>query len=390
MTTSPQIPGGLYIHIPFCEKKCFYCDFYSVTDHSQIPAFLAALKTEMQLAGRVSLVFDTLYIGGGTPSLLDADVVAKIIDTAFRCFKILPEAEVTLEVNPGTVSLNGLMNYRHSGVNRLNIGVQSFHLKNLKFLDRIHSVDQAQLSLDWSRRAGFDNVGLDLIYGLPSQTQKNWREDLARAVDFNPEHISCYMLTRETGTPLDQEVAAGRIRLAGEETLRRLFETTIDYLTGHGFLHYEVSNFARLTENGGSSWTSRHNSKYWSMAPYIGLGPSAHSFMEPERYWNYKNVQKYIRKLQEGKLPMAGKENLTREQLLMEAIYLGFRTTEGIDLVRLKDKFGFNFLKHFGEEIADLEKEGFLRVTPAHCALTVKGMTLLDSITAAFTNQEIS
>jgi len=390
MSTDNDIRAGLYIHIPFCEKKCFYCDFYSVTELSQVPYFLAALKKEMQLAGRVSSVFDTLYIGGGTPSVLDADVVAQIIGTAFRYFKILAGAEITMEVNPGTVTLKDLTNYRNSGVNRLNIGVQSFHPENLNFLDRIHTVDQARLSLDWARKAGFDNVGLDLIYGLPSQTEKNWLEDLARAVDVNPGHISCYMLTRETGTPLDKEAAAGRIRLAGEETLRGLFEATIDYLTGRGFLHYEVSNFARLTEDNGSSWTSRHNSKYWSMAPYIGLGPSAHSFMEPERYWNYKNVQKYIRKLQEGKLPTADKEILTREQLLIEAIYLGFRTTKGIDLVRLKDKFGFNFLKYFAEVIADFEKEGFLRVTPTHCALTVKGLALLDSIAAAFTNQDIA
>jgi putative oxygen-independent coproporphyrinogen III oxidase len=389
MTKNPEISGGLYIHIPFCEKKCFYCDFYSVTDRSQIPLLLAALQKEMQLASPVSLVFDTLYIGGGTPSVLETDDVARIIASAFKYFRILPEAEVTMEVNPGTITLKKLTKYRRSGVNRLNIGVQSFQAENLRFLGRIHTVDQAVSSLVWARQAGFANVGLDLIYGLPSQKQNNWLEDLARAVDISPEHLSCYMLTRESGTPLDKEVAAGRIRLAGEETLRGLFETTIDYLTAHGFLHYEVSNFARLAEAVDSPWKSRHNLKYWSLAPYIGLGPSAHSFIEPERCWNHKSVQTYIRKLQAGNLPVAEKEKLTREQLLMEAIYLGFRTTQGIDLAGLKQKFGIDFLKHFAGIITDFEKEGFLKVTETHCALTVQGMALLDSITAAFTNQDI-
>jgi oxygen-independent coproporphyrinogen-3 oxidase len=390
MNTNPEIPAGLYIHIPFCEKKCFYCDFYSVTDHSLIPRFLAALQKEMLLASRFSLVFDTVYIGGGTPSVLEADDVARLVAAAFEYFRILPEAEVTMEVNPGTITLKKLTKYRRSGVNRLNIGVQSFHAENLRFLGRIHTVDQAVSSLVWARQAGFANVGLDLIYGLPAQKQNNWLEDLERAIDIYPEHLSCYMLTRESGTPLDKEVAAGRIRLAGEETLRGLFETTIDYLTAHGFLHYEVSNFARLAEAVDSPWKSRHNSKYWSLAPYIGLGPSAHSFIEPERYWNRKSVQNYIRELRAGKLPVAEKEKLTREQLLMEAIYLGFRTTKGIDLAGLKQKFGIDFLKHFAGIITDFEKEGFLKITETHCALTVQGMALLDSISAAFTNQDIA
>lgn len=381
------IPGGLYIHIPFCKKKCFYCDFYSVTDLSQIPPFLAALEKEMQLACQVP-VFDSVYIGGGTPSILKADDVGRIIAAAFKHFRILPGAEVTLEVNPGTATLEDLKTYRNSGVNRLNIGVQSFHADNLRFLDRIHTAAQARLCVDWARQAGFANVGVDLIYGLPAQNRNNWLEDMARAVHFNPEHLSCYMLTRESGTPLDKAASAGRIRLAGEETLRALFEATIDYLTGHGFLHYEVSNFARLAENNRSPWMSRHNSKYWSMAPYIGLGPSAHSFIEPERWWNHKSVQNYIRELQCSRLPVAGKEHLIRDQLLMEAIYLGFRTRKGIDLAGFKNKFGIDFLKQFAETITDLEKQGFLNVSKNHCALTVSGMALLDSITAAFTNQD--
>ena len=208
MTKNPEILAGLYIHIPFCKKKCFYCDFYSVTDLAQIPVFVAALENEMQLASRVPLVFDTIYIGGGTPSMLEASDVAQIIALAFKYFKIMPGAEVTMEVNPGTATLADLADYRSAGVNRLNIGVQSFQPENLKFLDRIHTAEQALSCLEWARRGGFANVGLDLIYGLPAQDPDIWREDLARAVGIGPEHLSCYMLTRETGTPLDKAVAA--------------------------------------------------------------------------------------------------------------------------------------------------------------------------------------
>ena len=294
-----------------------------------------------------------------------------------------------MEVNPGTATLADLADYRSTGVNRLNIGVQSFHPENLKFLDRIHTAEQALVCLEWARQVGFANIGLDLIYGLPAQDPENWREDLARAVGIGPEHLSCYMLTREAGTPLDKAVAAGRIQMAHETALRDLFETTIDYLTGHGFLHYEISNFARRGADSGSPWQSRHNSKYWSMAPYIGLGPSAHSFIEPERYWNYRNVPRYIQSLQAEKLPIDEKERLTREQLIMEAIYLGFRTAKGIDLFEVKSKFGMDFSNHFSQVIAEFEKEGLLKLTETHCSLTIRGMALLDSITAAFTSQDL-
>jgi oxygen-independent coproporphyrinogen-3 oxidase len=388
MTNNTELLAGLYVHIPFCKKKCFYCDFYSVTDLARIPAFVAALEKEMQLTSRVPLVFDTVYIGGGTPSMLEAADVARIIDLVFKYFKIMPGAEITMEVNPGTATLPDLADYCSAGVNRLNIGVQSFHPENLKFLDRIHTAEQALACLDWSRQAGFSNIGLDLIYGLPAQDPDNWQEDLARAVDIGPEHLSCYMLTREAGTPLDKAVAAGRIQMADEAMSRELFETTIDYLTGNGFLHYEISNFARRGAGSGSPWQSRHNSKYWSMAPYIGLGPSAHSFIEPKRYWNHRSVPKYFKSLQAGELPVDEKERLTREQLLMEAIYLGFRTAKGIDLSVLKSKFGMDFSTHFSEVIAEFKKEGLIKLSESHCALTVKGMALLDSITAAFTSQD--
>ncbi len=389
MNNDKQKLGGIYIHIPFCTQKCLYCDFYSITDLAFIPSFVEGLEKEMDLVDQPAPEFNTLYIGGGTPSVLDASVIERIIAAAFRHFKILAGAEVTLEVNPGTVDLDGFIKYRQAGVNRLNIGVQSFREANLKFLGRIHSAEEAITSIDWGRQAGFENIGLDLIYGLPEQDELQWLEDLDRAILINPEHLSCYLLTRETGTPLDRQVAAGRINLPTEDNLRRLFEVTIDHLTRYGFQHYEVSNFARKADAACSPWKSRHNRKYWSFAPYIGLGPSAHTYREPQRHWNHLSVEKYLADIRLGRLPIAGKENLTREQMIMETIYLGFRTTRGIDLADFKHRFGFDFLSTFGETISEFDKDDMIRISESHCALTVTGMALLDSITAAFTNQDV-
>jgi oxygen-independent coproporphyrinogen-3 oxidase len=381
--------AGLYIHIPFCQRKCLYCDFFSISDLTQALPYLSALKQEMALASQTSLEFDTVYLGGGTPSVLDDHAVESIIADAYRYFNIRSDAEVTIEVNPGTVMLDALRRYHQAGINRLNIGIQSFDDNNLKFLGRIHSSHEAAASLDWARRAGFDNVGLDLIYGLPEQTETLWLDDLKRAVQSSPEHLSCYMLTREPGTPLDHEIAADRIRMPDEALLRTLFECTIEFLKAHGYLHYEISNFARLDGKGASRWISKHNCKYWSFAPYIGLGPSAHSYLEPERYWNYPRLEDYLREIQNGNRPIAEAETLTREQMMIEAIYLGFRTAAGIDRTDFKRRFGIDFREVYQTTISELEDEQLLVIGNTRCALTAKGMTLLDSITAEFTNQEI-
>lgn len=389
MSAVTKIPAGLYIHIPFCVQKCFYCDFYSITDFAQTSSFLAALNREMELAAHTDLVFDTLYIGGGTPSALEPEAIERIIAAAGTSFDIRSGAEITIEVNPGTVILEDLRRYRQSGVNRLNIGVQSFCDDNLKMLGRIHSPSEALKAIDWARQVGFENIGLDLIYGLPEQDESMWQADLDRAIQLTPEHLSCYQLTRESGTPLDNEVRAGRIRLPAAEHLAKLFKTTIDYLTDHGYHHYEISNFARRSDRNGRRWRSKHNQKYWSFAPYIGLGPSAHSYLEPVRHWNHRNVERYMRDIQQGKLPIAQTEALTREQMIMEAIYLGLRTVEGIDTGEFERRFAVDFLKTFQQTIADFEKDGRLEVIDDHCRLTSEGMVLLDGIAAEFTGQEV-
>lgn len=389
MEALPDKPAGLYVHIPFCLRKCSYCDFYSISDLSQTARFLAALKREMRMNSGTPLVFDTLYIGGGTPSVLAPEAIGQIIKTASRYFRFASDAEITLEVNPGTVTLDNLSEYRKFGVNRLNIGVQSFDDNNLHFLGRLHSGSAARLSMEQARRAGFDNIGLDLIFGLPGQDKTNWLSDLKQADNLEPEHLACYMLTCETGTPLDRDVKTGRIHLAAEGMVLDLFNTAIHFLTDRSFLHYEVSNFARIAGPDHEPRTSRHNLKYWSFAPYIGLGPSAHSYLEPERYWNHRSVATYVRQIEAGKSALAEKESLTKEQMMIETIYLGFRTTRGIDLNVFKAKFEISFTQIFDKSIAELETRDMIKMSETHCALTHKGLLFIDSIASMFICQEM-
>jgi oxygen-independent coproporphyrinogen-3 oxidase len=382
--------AGLYIHIPFCVKKCPYCDFYSITDGSLHPAFMDALISEMRMTRAPNLTFDTLYMGGGTPSVLDAKTIAKIIETACQSYKILPHAEITLEVNPGTVSLKQFEEYRCSGVNRVNIGVQSFDPVNLQFLGRIHSGRDAHAALTWAQQAGFENLGLDLIYGIPNQTKKTWLMDLKLAVESKPQHLSCYILSFEPGTPLYRDRQEGRLKPLAESQACELFETTLEFLSDHGYIQYEISNFARESMNSSGLKTdgdnrSRHNMKYWKFVPYIGLGPSAHSFLEPKRYWNYADVKKYIQDLNAGRLPRAGVERLSMEQLMIEAIYLGLRQTTGILIDVFDKKFGVTFKTMFKSTMDVLEAKGLIELSQSRCALTFRGMLYLDSIAAMFT-----
>ncbi len=389
MDAFPDKPAGLYVHIPFCLRKCRYCDFYSITDLSQTSRFAAALKLEMQMNSRRPLAFDTLYIGGGTPSLLTPEATGEIIETAGRYFRMAADTEVTLEINPGTVTLDVLTEYRKWGVNRLNIGVQSLNDGNLGFLGRIHSARDARLCAEWARRAGFDNIGLDLIFGLPGQNKAKWLKDPRQAQYLEPEHLSCYMLTCESGTPLAKDVKTGRIPWASEGVVLDLFNTTIEFLTSRNFFHYEVSNFARMMGPDHKPRTSRHNLKYWSFAPYIGLGPSAHSFIEPERYWNHRSVATYVRQIEAGRSAMAEKERLTPEQITIEAIYLGLRTAWGINLTEFQARTGIHFTDAFGKTIAELESRGMIEMKDGHCALTRKGLLVIDSIASMFIGQEM-
>jgi oxygen-independent coproporphyrinogen-3 oxidase len=373
-----HLKAGLYIHIPFCRRKCPYCDFYSVTETEPVADFLNALETEMRLYADRPLVFDTIYIGGGTPSVLSAEDILRILRAAGNAFQILPDSEITLEINPGTVTAEKLHRLRLAGINRISIGIQSFQQKNLQFLGRIHSSTQASATIQAARQTGFERIGLDLIYGLPNQTVEAWLADLAQAVAFVPEHVSCYALTYASGTPLSKDLAAGRLQAAGDETVAELFLKTSKFLQSCGYEHYEISNFAR-----GIDSRSRHNCKYWTFAPFIGLGPSAHSFVEPQRWWNRADVQFYVEALKAKALPHEAQEALTPEQMMIEAVYLGLRQADGIGVKAFERRFQIDFREIFDTLLLRYEHQGLLQVTPERCSLTLRGMLLLDSIAAA-------
>jgi oxygen-independent coproporphyrinogen-3 oxidase len=387
--TSDSQPAGLYIHIPFCLRKCPYCDFYSITDLSLQPAFLDALVSEMNMTRESTKVFDTLYIGGGTPSVLDIKAIDNIIKTAHQCFNITSNAEITMEINPGTVTLEKLKEYRKASVNRINIGVQSFNHAHLDFLKRIHSEKEARMAVKWAQKSGYENIGIDLIYGIPGQTALSWLKDLHSAVECHPQHLSCYMLSFEPGTTMHKDLKNSVFNPLPDHLVCELFETTQSVLNANEYVQYEISNFARevIDKSGiksAQSNISQHNSKYWNFSPYIGLGPSAHSFIEPQRFWNYSNVKTYIQELSTGRLPRAGKESLSREQLMIEAVFLGLRQAKGIDVEAFEKKFGVNFEKMHAETIADLGEKGLMEFSKDRCALTPKGMLYLDSIATQF------
>lgn len=378
---NPASPG-IYIHIPFCVQKCRYCDFYSVTDASLRKPFVAALIREIETSAPFAQPPDTIYLGGGTPSLLAPEAVSTILEAARRRFSIPDRAEITLEANPGTTTVDMLRAYRDAGVNRLNIGVQSFNDRVLSFLGRCHSALEARQAISWARVAGFDNIGLDLIYGVPGQTLQNWFETLGAGLAFDPEHLSCYMLTYEPGTPLDRLRASGSVNPVDDDSAAVFFDTTLEVLSDAGYEHYEISNFARHR-----GLRSRHNQKYWDHTAYIGFGPAAHSFSGKERRWNISDVPAYIRRMEAGESAVGEKETLTPKQLMLETIYLGLRTGDGIELVRFEKNFGASFQSRFSSLIGLLLEEDLLTMADGRCALTRRGMRLHDFITQRFVDE---
>jgi len=367
--------AGLYIHIPFCVKKCPYCAFYSSTSVSLVPDFLEALFKEMEITGQKFGPFDTIYIGGGTPSLLRPQQLEEILKRVRSHFVLQTGAEITLEANPGDLNRPFLQELAALGFNRLNIGVQSFDDKVLQFLGRRHSSDDALSAVEHSRRAGFDNLGLDLIYGIPGQSMESWLASLARAVALGPEHLSCYQLSVEKNTPLKKELARAKFSLPGEGQQYDFFMNTAGFLANSGYLHYEVSNFARGTE-----YFSRHNQKYWDHTPYLGLGPAAHSFLEDQRWWNYPSLPQYLAEIQQGRSPIQATEILTREQLRFETIFLGLRTRKGIHLKDLLENHKYDLLAEKRELLTRLQQEGMLTLEGDRLYPTRAGLAVADRL----------
>jgi oxygen-independent coproporphyrinogen III oxidase len=369
-----KIPG-LYIHIPFCFSKCHYCDFYSLTSISAVPDFLDALFKEMEMYRNRFHPFDTVYIGGGTPSLLSPQQLEQILTNIREKFDLSSKPEITIEANPADLNRSYLESIREIGINRINIGVQSFDHKVLDFLGRRHSLKQAISAIEASKKAGFRNMGLDLIYGVPEQDIESWLDTLKQAVAFSPEHLSCYQLTLETKTPLGKRYQAGEFSIPGEELQYEFFMKTSEFLEDAGYNHYEVSNFAR-----GKEYTSRHNQKYWDHSPFLGLGPSAHSFQCNQRWWNHHSLDQYLATINAGNLPVEETETLTMEQLRLEALYLGLRTKKGIFLQDFKNQYHYDLFTEKKEILAKLKEQGFISIQDGYLYPTQTGLAVADSL----------
>jgi oxygen-independent coproporphyrinogen-3 oxidase len=365
--------AGLYIHIPFCRTKCPYCDFYSITSLSIIPKWLETLRKEILVYKGLFPIFDSLYLGGGTPTVLSQGQWSELMETLFTHFAFSPLTEVTVEANPDDVT-EGLMGHlRGLGVNRISLGIQSFDELELHDLKRRHTSQRATKAIRCIRHLGFNNLGLDLMYGLPGQTQTQWLKTLKKAIDFEPEHLSCYQLTIEEETPFGKMRDKGDIHPLDEEAQRALFILTSSFLEQEGYLHYEISNFAK-----GKEFTSRHNMKYWKHLPYLGLGPSAHSFRGNRRWWNLKSVEGYCEALARGSVPLAGEETLSKEQQDLESLMLGLRTVEGIELDRLGDRSPSE------KVLRDLKGMGLVRVEEGRVMPTREGFLVADSLPLLF------
>jgi oxygen-independent coproporphyrinogen-3 oxidase len=311
--------------------------------------------------------------------LLDIKQIDRIFQTLNTRFRVSPDAEITVEINPGTVAGDYLAGLKGTGVNRISIGVQSFDDAKLAFLNRIHTADEALKTIDHAETAGFENISLDLIYGVPGETRAAWIKDLKKALDRQPSHISAYMLTLEPGTPLADQVKQGYFIPLGNDMMSLLFKMTSQYLTQNGFEHYEISNFSRGRAN-----RSRHNSKYWDLMPYLGFGPGAHSYDGAVRAWNHRSIAGYITDLSSGRLPVEDQETLTFEQKTAEFIMLRLRTLEGLDLGEFQERFQLSFTKKFEAILSRILGEDLGSIENGRFFLNLEGRTFLNGIVEAF------
>lgn len=362
----------VYVHVPFCARRCSYCDFaIAVRRTVPVDEFLGALERDLarQLPAGSAEPLRTLYFGGGTPSRLGGEGVARAIALVTERAPLATDAEVTIEANPEDVTPDAAAAWRAAGVNRLSLGSQSFAPGVLEWMHRTHDAGAIGRAVAVARGAGIDNLSLDLIFALPDELDRDWDADIARVLELEPDHISLYGLTVEEGTPLARWRERGETHEAPEDRFEREFLHAHDRLAAAGFEHYEVSNYARAGRR------SRHNSAYWSRTPYLGLGPSAHSFDGARRWWNRRDYADWVRALGEGADPVAGAETLTPEQVQSERTYLGLRTTGGLALP-----------PGGSAAVADWVREGWGIVSDGTLRLTPLGWLRLDALAASLTH----
>lgn len=373
--------AGLYLHIPFCHQKCEYCDFYSLTQLEQIDAFVEALLTELRLRADMASAthFDTIFLGGGTPSLLNAGQLERIWQTLHQHYHIDPDGEFSLESNPGTLDLAKLQHMKSLGFNRLSMGVQSFNPAELSALGRIHSVDEVYDNFENARAAGFENINLDLMTAFPGITPDSFQHSLNEIIRLRPEHISCYTLIFEPNTILYKRMLRGETGPLSNDEEAGYYEIAREFLGSAGYEQYEISNFSR-----GKQMRCRHNLIYWQHLPYLGFGPSAHSFWDQRRFANKRSLMVYLQKLKAGELPLDFSETLSENDLMFEYIFLNLRLKDGVDLQVFRERFGQEIDQQYGEVLRELQQKDLIELGETHLRLSKQGWMVADDVAAYF------
>ena len=372
----------LYVHVPFCIKKCHYCAFVSSNPQkNELAEYPALLMRELQLHAFGAGPVDSIYFGGGTPSLLQPVQLARLLEEIAGHAGISPDAEITLEANPGTVDHTSLKSFRDAGINRISLGIQSFDDRFLECLGRIHSTEQSLQAFRDAREGGFENVSIDLIHSLPGQSLEQWRSDLLHAIKLCPEHISIYGLTVEEGTPFARIYPADSPEIADDDHSADMFELADELLKASGFEHYEIANYAR------PGYRSHHNSGYWKRDGYLGLGVAAHSFLREGygvRFSNPDNLDEYRRVVTSGQLARIGEFRLTQDDAMAEYMFLGLRLAEGVSLRAFEREFGRSVGSVYGSATADLARLGLLIQNEGVLTLTRRGMLLSNQVFISF------
>lgn len=375
--------AGIYIHIPFCKKKCHYCNFYSLASNRYFDEIIDAIARE--IPQRKNLIGDKLiesvYFGGGTPSLMGARHLQKIMTSIYQNFTISENAEITLEANPDDLSMEKLKAFKENKINRLSIGIQTFNDHELKYLNRTHDAKKAIESIEMARESGFNNLTVDLIYGLPDSTSESWSRNLQLIRNLDIPHLSCYALTVEPNTAFEYFIRKGQLKPPEEELFLNQFEQLIDFTAANGYEHYEISNFCR------NGLYARHNTAYWFGTPYLGLGPSAHSFDGNSRFWNIAHLKKYMEGIAQN-MPVFEQESLTQKQRYNEFVMTRLRTFWGIGFADLQKGFGEELSGYFFDRLKKYNDSEVLEISATHVRLSRKGIFISDNIISDFFAEE--
>jgi oxygen-independent coproporphyrinogen III oxidase len=376
---------ALFVFVPFCKIKCTYCDFNAYANLARVmEPYADAVVSEIQKAeGRkpkANFLAPSVYFGGGTPSLVAADHIKKILDALETKFYFSPDIEITLEANPATADAEKLRAYRAMGVNRLSIGVQSFDDAMLRRLNRGHTSADAIEMFDLARRVGFENLSLDFIYGLPQQTLADWRATLDRAIALAPEHLSLYALKVEEGTGLEHQIKRGKYQKPDDDLAADMYELAEEMLAGAGYEQYEISNWARGGGQFIAPLQSRHNLVYWHNQPYLGFGAGAHSYFYGARFWNVLSPIEYIARIESGKSVVAESEKISREMEIAETLFLGLRLNEGVTFDVFTKRFGEDLRVRFTKEMRELKELALIEWSDTHLRLTPRGRLLSNEV----------